>query len=983
MCKKKTSRTRSVLIRAVVGMAILLTIPLQVSAAELTYVETVQVSENESVFNVSVFPGKAGYSNDTVSGVFGDGTVVDYRFFTADPDTVWSWIDGGEGRVADITSPPAEHVAGPVNNSQNWPDVWIASDPDIDPADFTTNTQAGAQNITGTINISGLGTGVLYFIHGTYFNSFALTLTMSGPGQPDVQAEYAEDPPDTVNLGWVTSFTFSKAGAYSTITYTYTNTDIDGSRARFMGVIVDGGDPTRAQDPAPTHEQTDVSRDTGLSWSPGMFAAQHNVYVGDTYEGVDTATVPTVSGLDVNSFDPGRLAFGTTYYWRVDEVNGTPDKTVYKGNVWSFEVEPYAIAIPVDASKATASSFTGNNTPDMTVNGSGLDGGTHSEDSDTMWLSTPGDASPWLMVEFDQVQKLDHMLIWNSNSKSEVFIGWGIKDVNIETSLDGVAWTALAQPSEISKAPGQPGYDTPDVVDLGLAQARYVRLNILSNWGGFLKQYGVSEVQFYGLPVYARTPNPASGAADVLPDSVVTWRAGREAAQHTVYLSTDAEAVANGSADSVTPGTNSVALDSFGVALGETYYWRVDEVNEAETLSTWQGPVWDFSIVPSVTIDDFERYTNKSPNRPFQTWLDGFGYSADDFFPVDYPGNGTGAGIGHDIWSPGSPYFDGSIMETDRTIASSEQSMPLYYNNTGGTASETQRTFAAPQDWTVGGAQLLSIAFFGEAENTGTLYARINGTKVTYALEPAHIAAQTWKTWNIDLSVLGINLQSVTTLAIGVEGSGASGMLLIDDIVLRKKPAGPAETISLVNDFDSLPVGSSMDGVPGWEGWFGDAQWAGNITDTVAYSGTHALEIKGTRDDVVPHWPMVEHGVYEATVMQYVPTGTDGLMYFGPLSSYGASWDDTAWLGTLLSNCTTGFVYVDELDAGTRTQAPLLRDQWVPLKIVMNFDANACDFYYGDTLLGSLECPSAMGFDIWPDDDVDVLYYDDFSFQAQ
>ncbi len=48
----------------------------------------------------------------------------------------------------------------------------------------------------------------------------------------------------------------------------------------------------------------------------------------------------------------------------------------------------------------------------------------------------------------------------------------------------------------------------------------------------------------------------------------------------------------------------------------------------------------------------------------------------------------------------------------------------------------------------------------------------------------------------------------------------------------------------------------------------------------------------------------------------------------------------------------------------------------------MNFDGNACDFYYGDTLLGSLECPSAMGFDIWPDDDVDVLYYDDFRFES-
>jgi len=106
-------------------------------------------------------------------------------------------------------------------------------------------------------------------------------------------------------------------------------------------------------------------------------------------------------------------------------------------------------------------------------------------------------------------------------------------------------------------------------------------------------------------------------------------------------------------------------------------------------------------------------------------------------------------------------------------------------------------------------------------------------------------------------------------------------------------------------------------------------------------------------------------------------------MYFGPLSSYGASWDDTAWLGTLLSNCSTGFVYVNELDAGSRTETPLIRDQWVELRIVMNFDSDACEFYYGDVLLGTLACPSAQGFDIWPDENVDVIYYDDFRFQSE
>ena len=68
--------------------------------------------------------------------------------------------------------------------------------------------------------------------------------------------------------------------------------------------------------------------------------------------------------------------------------------------------------------------------------------------------------------------------------------------------------------------------------------------------------------------------------------------------------------------------------------------------------------------------------------------------------------------------------------------------------------------------------------------------------------------------------------------------------------------------------------------------------------------------------------------------------------------------------------------------SATRVEADLLRNQWVELKIVMNLDINSCDFYYGDVLLGTRECSSSDGVDIWPNDDVDVVYYDDFRFES-
>ncbi|MCF7974517.1 MAG: LamG domain-containing protein, partial [Phycisphaerae bacterium] len=77
----------------------------------------------------------------------------------------------------------------------------------------------------------------------------------------------------------------------------------------------------------PADGATDVLRDSDLSWTPGEFAVTHDVYFGTSFEDVNAASVPTASGLDVNSLDMGVLDFGATYYWRVDEVNGAPDRT--------------------------------------------------------------------------------------------------------------------------------------------------------------------------------------------------------------------------------------------------------------------------------------------------------------------------------------------------------------------------------------------------------------------------------------------------------------------------------------------------------------------------------------------------------------------------------------------------------------------------------------------------------------------------------
>jgi hypothetical protein len=65
------------------------------------------------------------------------------------------------------------------------------------------------------------------------------------------------------------------------------------------------------------------------------------VYFGADADAVANATTtsPEYKGpkaLGEESYDPGQLTLNTTYYWRIDEVNGVNPLSPWKGNVWSF-----------------------------------------------------------------------------------------------------------------------------------------------------------------------------------------------------------------------------------------------------------------------------------------------------------------------------------------------------------------------------------------------------------------------------------------------------------------------------------------------------------------------------------------------------------------------------------------------------------------------------------------------------------------------
>jgi hypothetical protein len=77
-----------------------------------------------------------------------------------------------------------------------------------------------------------------------------------------------------------------------------------------------------------------------LTWTPGLNAVQHDVYLGTNFNDVNNANNSTPDiykgRQDPNSYSASGLIPGTTYYWRIDEVNGD---NVWKGDIWAFTVQ--------------------------------------------------------------------------------------------------------------------------------------------------------------------------------------------------------------------------------------------------------------------------------------------------------------------------------------------------------------------------------------------------------------------------------------------------------------------------------------------------------------------------------------------------------------------------------------------------------------------------------------------------------------------
>jgi hypothetical protein len=476
----------------------------------------------------------------------------------------------------------------------------------------------------------------------------------------------------------------------------------------------------------PSPADGDYIEDTwvNLSWRAGDFALSHDVYLGENLNDVTNGTGDTFKSNQVSTdyiigfpgFPyPDGLVPGTTYYWRIDEVNDAEPNSPWTGDVWSFTVPPK-----------------------------------------TSYLPEPADGT--------ELVDLDVRLSWTAGFGSKLhYVYFGDNSDDINNAAGGLPQGTLTY--------------TPGTLEM--AKTYYWRVDEFDVIGTYK-----GNVWSFSTEGAVASLDPVNGAVNVKQTQILKWTPSVFAASHQIYFGSDKDAVRN--ADAGSPeykGTSNLGSESYDPGKLEwdtTYYWRIDEVNNANTNSPWMGLVWSFTTANFLIVDDFESYNDIDPpdqesNRIFEAWLDGYGIPT------------NGALVGNDL----PPYAEQTIVH------SGSQSMPLYYDNSVGN-SEATHTLTYPRDWTEKGVDTLTIWFRGSSTNAAeTLYVALNGSAVVNHDNPDAAQTGSWTEWSIPLQAfadLGVNLANVNTIAIGLGNknnpqAGGSGTMYFDDI--RLYPPAP------------------------------------------------------------------------------------------------------------------------------------------------------------------------------------------------
>jgi hypothetical protein len=231
-----------------------------------------------------------------------------------------------------------------------------------------------------------------------------------------------------------------------------------------------------------------------------------------------------------------------------------------------------------------------------------------------------------------------------------------------------------------------------------------------------------------------------------------------------------------------------VTFPAANLSSGKTYYWRIDEHDGSEVHV---GDVWSFTTQPFIKIVDwFEDYDNAA-NPIADTWID--------------------------VWRNVS-------LETGAVHDGSKAMRFGYQNQFSPYYAEATRTFGTTEDWTIAGAKVLALWFYGDVNNVAEqMYVRItdsaNHVGIVMHPDPASVTNAEWQWWTIalqDFTNQGVNLAAVRKIAIRLGDGVNSGQpssdfdhVIVDGILLYPQicrpeygPVGDLTGDCIVNLYD-------------------------------------------------------------------------------------------------------------------------------------------------------------------------------------
>ncbi len=186
------------------------------------------------------------------------------------------------------------------------------------------------------------------------------------------------------------------------------------------------------------------------------------------------------------------------------------------------------------------------------------------------------------------------------------------------------------------------------------------------------------------------------------------------------------------------------------------------------------------------------------------------------------------------------------------------------------------------------------------------------------------------------------------------------------------------------DNFDSYAADSNIIGQGNWKDWAGgttNLAEGGFVRNTPSHSAPNSFQLGkagGYVDSVWQFSPPLITGFWSFTAMTYVPsTSITNVVDLNIMSAFPAPYQ---YIGAYQLNLGAGVA--KHVEGGT--PEPLVRDQWVEIKIDLDVDTRQAQMYYDGQLLSDFTWTTVAALaavDIWCAADTPPVYFDNLALE--